>query len=163
MARLEPGSDLHRHLDGSLRWSSLQDLARQQGIEVPSRARDIQFFEGMGLNEALSRFAITLSVLQTPAAVERVASEMCEDAQNEGVHTLEIRFAPQLHHGAPIEEIVDAAISGLKGRATLILCGLYGERGHRSLGLTSQAAQAHNINTVWWTTRQRLPRRGTMD
>jgi adenosine deaminase len=81
----------------------------------------------MGLGEALSRFAFTLSLLQTPEAVGRVAAEMCEDAAIEGVTTLEIRFAPQLHHGASIEAIVDAALAGLAGRAGLILCGLYGE------------------------------------
>src|SRR5262245_63139129 len=81
----------------------------------------------MTLEDALSRFAVTLSVLQTPDAVRRVASEICEDAAAEGVSTLEIRFAPQLHHGAPIEAIVDAAIEGAAGRAGLILCGLYGE------------------------------------
>src|SRR6185503_17702821 len=45
----------------------------------------------------------------------------------EGVTTLEIRFAPQLHRGAPIEAILDAALEGAGGRAGLILCGLYGE------------------------------------
>jgi adenosine deaminase len=52
---------------------------------------------------------------------------MCEDAAREGVSTLEIRFAPQLHRAAPIEAIVDAALAGADGRAGLILCGLYGE------------------------------------
>ena len=57
----------------------------------------------------------------------RVAAEICEDAAALGVETLEIRFAPQLHSGAELEEIVDAAIDGIGGRAGLILCGLYGE------------------------------------
>ena len=57
----------------------------------------------------------------------RVAAEICEDAANEGVDVLEIRFAPQLHHGASIPEIVDAALEGIAGRAGLLLCGLYGE------------------------------------
>lgn len=80
----------------------------------------------MGLSEALARFAFTLSLLRGPAVVRRVASEMCEDAAAEGVTTLEIRFAPQLH-AAPVAAIVDAALEGIKGRAGLILCGLYGE------------------------------------
>jgi adenosine deaminase len=52
---------------------------------------------------------------------------MCEDAAREGTSTLEIRFAPQLHLGAPLEAIVDAALEGIGGRAGLLLCGLYGE------------------------------------
>lgn len=117
-------ADLHRHLDGSLRPETLAELAARHGRTVPP---DLRFFPGMGLEAALSRFGFTLSLLQEPEAVRRVAAEMCEDAAREGVSTFEIRFAPQLHHGAPIPAIVDAALEGVDGRAGLILCGLYGE------------------------------------
>jgi adenosine deaminase len=116
--------DLHRHLDGSLRPSTVRELARARGVEVPA---DLLFVPGMGLGAALERFAFTLSLLQEPAAVRRVAAEMCEDAAAEGVTTLEIRFAPQLHGGAPIEAIVDAALEGAAARAGIVLCGIYGE------------------------------------
>ncbi|MEC8425401.1 MAG: adenosine deaminase, partial [Myxococcota bacterium] len=75
---------------------------------------------------ALSRFASILSLLDTAKAVRRVAAEICEDAAADGVTTLEVRFAPQLH-GRRLEAIVDAALEGLDGRAGLILCVLYGE------------------------------------
>jgi adenosine deaminase len=117
-------ADLHRHLDGSLRESTLRELAARQGVVVPPRFR---FWRGMGLAAALRCFELTLAVLQAPAAVERVAAEICEDAAHEGVTTLEIRFAPQLHAGASIPAIVEAAALGVAGRAGLILCGLYGE------------------------------------
>jgi adenosine deaminase len=117
-------SDLHRHLDGSLRASTVAELAARSGREVPS---DLAFFAGMGLDAALSRFAFTLDLLRYPDEVRRIASEMCEDAAREGVTTLEIRFAPQLHRGAPIPEIVDAALDGAAGRAGILLCGLWGE------------------------------------
>jgi adenosine deaminase len=117
-------ADLHRHLDGSVRPSTLAALAHAAGRSVPP---DLVFTPGMGLAAALARFAFTLSLLPTPTAVRRVASEMCEDAAAEGVTTLEIRFAPQLHVGAPPAAIVDAALEGIAGRAGLLLCGLYGE------------------------------------
>lgn len=117
-------ADLHRHLDGSLRRATVDELARSEGLVVPS---DLLFHAGMGLDEALSRFAFTLSLLQTASAVQRVASEICEDAVADGVSTLEIRFAPQLHPGEALEAIVDAALEGIAGRAGLIVCGLYGE------------------------------------
>ncbi len=116
-------SDLHRHLDGSMRPGTLQELAHERGLRVPA---DLPFQPGMGLAAALARFAFTLSCLDTPDAVRRVASEMCEDAAAHGVETLEVRFAPQLH-GPPLAQMVDAALTGLAGRAGLILCGLYGE------------------------------------
>ena len=117
-------ADLHRHLDGSLRPQTVAALAAAAGLPVPA---DLPFFAGMGLQAALSRFAFTLSLLREPAAVRRVAAELCEDAAAQGVRTLEVRFAPQLHTGAPPAAIVDAALEGIAGRAGLILCGLYGE------------------------------------
>ena len=121
---LPPLAELHRHLDGSMRATTLEELAARAGKTVP---QDILFVRGMGLEAALSKFAFTLSVLQQPAEVRRIAQEMCEDADKEGIATLEIRFAPQLHQGAPVEAIVDAALEGANGRAGLILCGIYGE------------------------------------
>jgi len=117
-------ADLHRHLDGSLRPATVADLSAALGLVPP---QDLPFFPGMGLREALARFAFTLSLLQPPAAVRRVAAEMCADAAAEGTTTLEIRFAPQLHRGAPPAAIVDAALEGIAGRAGLVLCALYGE------------------------------------
>lgn len=119
-----PLADLHRHLDGSLRPATLGELADNLGKTIPV---ELPFRVGMGLEAALGRFAFMLSLLQSADAVCRVASEMCEDAKRENVTTLEIRFAPQLHRGAPMAEIVDAALDGISGRAGLILCGLYGE------------------------------------
>ena len=116
--------ELHLHLDGSMRRQTLNDLAKVAGVTVPE---DIGFFPGIGLEDALLQFDTTVSCLQSIGSLRRVASEICEDAISSGVRTLEIRFAPQLHPIAPPEEIVDAVLNGIDGRAGLILCGLYGE------------------------------------
>ncbi len=127
-------ADLHRHLDGSLRRSTVRELAQEKSLSLPS---DLAFSPGMGLDEALARFAFTLSLLDSPGAVRRVASEICQDAASEGVTCLEIRFAPQLHARASnpstapsrgaVASVLDAALDGIAGRAGLLLCGLYGE------------------------------------
>jgi len=128
--------NLHCHLDGSLRRATLEELAAAEGRVVPG---DLLFAPGMGLDAALARFTFTLSLLTRPATVERVAREICEDAAADLVTTLEIRFAPQLHTGAPVEAIVDAALAGIAGRAGLVLCGLYGEPIERVMGLVEVA------------------------
>ncbi|PJB35458.1 MAG: hypothetical protein CO108_25645 [Deltaproteobacteria bacterium CG_4_9_14_3_um_filter_63_12] len=117
-------AELHLHLDGSLRRETLYELADGAGTEISG---DVAFFVGMGLQGALNRFALTLSLLRSEAAIERVSFEICEDAAMTSVSTLEIRFAPQLHKGLSLEAAVDAACSGAEGRAGIILCGLYGE------------------------------------
>ncbi len=137
--------ELHRHLDGSLRAATLYHLAEMAGVVLPEDSAAIRFFAGMGLPQALQRFEWTLAVLQSPDAVRRVASEACEDAAAEGVSTLELRFAPQLHTGAPVEAIVEAAIDGVGGRAGLLLCGLYGENPEVLEGLVDVAASHSEV------------------
>lgn len=118
--------ELHRHLDGSLRPSTLEALAHQSGLDHLDASR--RFFQGMGLQEALACFQVTIGVLQNLDSLKRVASEMCEDAAEEGIRILEIRFAPHLHTrgDATPSEVVDAVLDGVDGRASVLLCGLYG-------------------------------------
>ncbi len=137
-----PLADLHRHLDGSLRISTVKELAARKEIPIPD---PLLFRQGMGLEAALSSFQFTLSLLQEPENVARVAAEMCEDAAREGVSTLEIRFAPQLHLGAPVEGIIDAALEGIDRRAGLILCGLYGEPPEILMGMVEAARSRQEI------------------
>ncbi len=97
-----PKTDLHVHLDGSLRLATLIELAAEAGVTLPSSTP-----EGLletvfkphynNLAEYLEGFRYTVAVLQTPESLERAAFELCEDSWNEGVCYLEIRFAPQLH------------------------------------------------------------------
>jgi len=127
-----PLADLHRHLDGSMRAQTLRALAAAEGVAMAEIPR---FFAGMGLDAALACFALTLATLGRAEAVAQVVDEICADAAAEGVGTLELRFAPQLH-GQPGEPTPDltrmrrmiaAAAEGLAGRAGLLLCALYGE------------------------------------
>jgi adenosine deaminase len=134
--------DLHRHLDGSLRRSTLEAFSEADGVAVPD---DFAFHTGMGLDEALARFAFTLARLSTPDRVAQVAAEICEDAAEEGVSTLEIRFAPQLHRGATTAEILDAALDGVGGRAGVLLCGLYGDPPARLEALVDLAIEHDGV------------------
>lgn len=119
-------ADLHRHLDGSLRLSTVKELAGELSIDVPE---ELYFKPHMDLDKALSYFSFTLSLLQNTKNIKRVASEICEDAKADGVDHLEIRFGPHLHldQGLKLEEVIDAALEGVDGRAGIILCGLYGD------------------------------------
>lgn len=135
-------AELHLHLDGSLRPDTVRELAQQHGVAVP---RDLLFHAGMGLSDALSRFAFTLSLLQHPDAVRRVAREICEDAARDGVTVLELRFAPQLHRGAGLATVVDAALEGVAGRAGVILCALYGESPDVAEALVEVAASRPGV------------------
>src|SRR5258708_476123 len=79
-----PKADLHVHLDGSLRLETILDLAAKGGIRLP--AQDIEGLRdviGCGrhcgsLVDYLKGFSITLQVMQTEAALERIAFELAE-------------------------------------------------------------------------------------
>ena len=99
-----PKSDLHVHLDGSLRVPTLIEIARREKIELPSYTE-----EGLNetvfkphyasLEEYLTGFAYTVQAMQNPENLERIAYEFALDNQAEGVRYVEVRFAPQLHMG----------------------------------------------------------------
>jgi adenosine deaminase len=138
LIRRLPKSDLHVHLDGSLRPGTLLELAREQGIALPfSTPEEIAtYMRGRAapdLTRYLQVFDIMLSVLQTPAALSRAAFELAEDAARENVWYMEVRFSPILHdrQGLSWAEAVQAVLDGLRAaeerfviRTGAILCGI---------------------------------------
>lgn len=97
-----PKTDLHLHLDGSLRIPTLIELAKDRQVNLPSQSeaglREKVFKDRYAdLQEYLTGFAYTCGVMRNPEALERVAYELAWDNFNEGVRYIEPRFAPQLH------------------------------------------------------------------
>ncbi|HEY8232202.1 MAG: adenosine deaminase [Vicinamibacterales bacterium] len=124
LVRRLPKTDLHVHLDGSLRLGSLIELARERKVALPSETP-----EGLealvfppryaSLAEYLEGFRYTVGVLQDDEALERAAFELAEDCQNDGVRYVEVRFAPQLHvrPGFEVPAVVRAVDRGLRRAA----------------------------------------------
>lgn len=95
-----PKSDVHTHLDGAMRISTLIDLAREQGVQLPSyevSGLQEQVFKPIyrDLSDYLLGFEYMCAVLRQPEALARAAYEMAEDVIAQGVRYLEVRFAPQ--------------------------------------------------------------------
>lgn len=116
-----PKTDLHVHLDGSLRLSTLIELAREGGVKLPSDTEEglneLVFKKSYSsLEEYLKGFAYTTAVLQDRESLERVSYELAIDNFNEGVRYIEVRFAPQLNmnHDLSFEDVMTAVDKGLK-------------------------------------------------
>jgi len=116
-----PKTDLHLHLDGSLRIPTLIELAKQQRIRLPSYTEDglrrLVFKDKYtNLPEYLKGFACTCAVMQTAESLERVAYELAEDNLAEGVRYIEVRYAPQLHINERLnmERVVASVCRGLE-------------------------------------------------
>ena len=121
LIRALPKTDLHVHLDGSLRLETLIELARDQGVELPSESadglRELIFKPTYAsLVEYLAGFELTVAVLQTPEALARAAYELAWDNINEGVRYIEVRFAPHLHMHRTLgfDEVLSAVSEGLE-------------------------------------------------
>lgn len=111
-------SDLHVHLDGSLRPETLVDLGARAGLwsreAGPERVRALRFREGMSLVSCLARFETTVGLLSSAAALTRVARELVRDCYLDGVRHAEIRLCPPLHtrRGQSSEEVIEAVLRG---------------------------------------------------
>ncbi len=128
-------SDLHVHLDGSLREDTLVELAVDRGLWPGSLPADelldgLRFRPGMSLPSCLARFETTTSLLQTASSLARAASELVRDGYLDGVRHSEIRLCPPLHGGSGLghEEALDAVLRGIDEGVALALAGASDDR-----------------------------------
>ncbi len=120
---------LHDHLDGGVRPATVAALAKEFGYNNLPTTDPInlaQWFrdncDSGSLEKYLEAFVHTVGVMQTPAALERVAFEAAEDLANDGVVYAEIRFAPELHQnqGLTLDQVVEAVLKGFqRGEETM--------------------------------------------
>lgn len=133
-----PKAELHVHLDGSLRPSTMLELAGEEGVALAARSAealaDYMVVRGAhDLEEYLQRYHVTLTLMQRREALERIAEEFVRDVAAEGVTYVETRWCPELHTrgGLARDEAVEAVVTGLrKGEdatgvvARTIICSL---------------------------------------
>src|SRR5690606_1019986 len=111
------------HLDGGLRPATIVDLARETGYrELPESDPEAlrRWFrtaaDSGSLERYLETFTHTCAVMQTAAALTRVAAECAEDLAADGVVYAEVRFAPEQHltRGLTLEQVVEAVNAGFR-------------------------------------------------
>ena len=115
-----PKVDLHLHLDGSFRPSTIWELVQKQGVQMP--ADTLEGYEAWmekcsrsgSVNEYLKMFDAPLQVMQDQESLARITKELIEDIAKQGVVYAEIRFAPQLHtlKGLSQSQAIEAVLEG---------------------------------------------------
>jgi adenosine deaminase len=113
---------LHDHLDGGLRPATVLELADHVGHALPADDADslgrwfAESADSGSLVRYLETFDHTVAVMQTEAAIERVARECVADLAADGVVYAEVRYAPEQHVGSGLglDEVVDAVRSGFE-------------------------------------------------
>jgi adenosine deaminase len=158
-----PKTDLHVHLDGSVRIPTIIDLAKTQNIKLPTmHAKELHKLIVCGehtvsLNDYLRGFDIVNLVLQSKEGLKRAAYELAEDAANENVRYMEVRYSPILHthKGLKLTEISQAVIDGLKQgerdfgiQTGVIICGIRNMDPNTSLKLAELAIAFKNKGVI---------------
>jgi adenosine deaminase len=158
-----PKTDLHVHLDGSLRLTTILDLAERQRVELPAKDEDgLRAAMNLGQNcgslvEYLKAFDVTLRVMQTEEGLQRIAYELAEDAARENVRYMEVRYAPMLHtrRGLKLTNVIESVLTGLRAaerdfkiESNIIICGIRNVSPESSLEMAELAVAYKNRGVV---------------
>ena len=134
-----PKAELHVHLDGSVRFETLVELMGEikdsrksiSSMELEQELQDVR--RSKNLVSYLKVFGRTISVMQTLKNLTRVVKELLEDAEQDGINTLEVRFCPTLHtqNGLTHTEIIETVLATLSAEGQkrnistgIIVCAL---------------------------------------
>ena len=144
--RAWPKAELHCHLDGALRPATADELAREQGIDLPRPLRLVAPADCPSQAAYIAYFDDAIAVLQTAAALERAALELGVDSAAENIDYLEVRWAPRLHllRGLTVPEVIAAVLAGLAAaplRAVAIVCAMRQHSPEENIALAREAGR----------------------
>lgn len=117
-----PLIDLHRHLDGAVRLSTILELAQRHGIKLPGTTLEelrphVQVMERQpGVMAFISKMLWMTAILADVRACRRIARENVEDAHAEGIDYIELRFSPWFMaepHNLDPAEVAEAVVEGV--------------------------------------------------
>jgi adenosine deaminase len=139
-------AELHCHLDGAVRASTAEELATEQGLDLRRPLRLVAPEDCPSQAVYISYFDDAIAVLQTAAALERAALELCVDSAAENIDYLEVRWAPRLHlrSGLTTGEVIQAVLGGLAAaplRAVAIVCAMRHHTVEDNIALAKEAGR----------------------
>ena len=124
--RALPKVELHRHLEGSLRLDTMQEIAKQHGITIPddvlrlSTLVQIQEQDKFTFQNFLSKFNTLRLFYRSPEVIHRITREAIEDAARDNVKYLELRFTPVALSRAerfPLHDVINWVIDSTREAA----------------------------------------------
>jgi adenosine deaminase len=121
---LLPKAELHCHLEGAIRTSTIIDIAREYGLDLPSYDvagldPHVKVYDQLkDLGTVLEAFGIARNSIASAAVVERIAGELFEDAARQNIKLLEVRFSPDWAfsgHGLDWDEALAGILRASRG------------------------------------------------
>jgi adenosine deaminase len=125
-----PKAELHIHLEGSVRPSTLRAFAERSGATLPRALRQDDRWTFEGPSDFIANYLATCSLLTSLEDFRRIAIEFCEDLAATGVRYAEAVFSPGNHARrfdgdwyGPIEAVLDGLAAGARDHGvTVRLC-----------------------------------------
>jgi adenosine deaminase len=119
-----PKVDLHRHLEGSLRLSTLAEIGLEHGVDLPSYdVEELRPYVQVTTDETpdfhafLEKFNFLARFYPKLECVDRISYEAVADAAQDNVKYLELRFNPVTlawSQGVCFEEVVERVINAVR-------------------------------------------------
>ena len=113
-----PKTELHIHLEGSIRVATVLDLADRRGRPAPAALGPDGIWRFDGFAHFIESYGEVCNLLQDQDDFRRVATEFCEDLAAQGIRYAEVVFSPAQHAGrlgdwfGPIEAVLDGFAAG---------------------------------------------------
>ena len=123
--------ELHVHLDGSVRPSTISEILNldlnyvKKNMSVDSNNEDLSCY--------LTKFDLPAKAMQTKDNLKRIAKELALDLVSDDIIYAEVRFAPQKHtlNGLSLDDVILSVLEGLKSvsgiKTNVILCMMRGD------------------------------------
>jgi len=154
-----PKTEIHCHLEGSIRTQTIIDVAREYNLKLPSYEaseldKRVKVLDQLrDLQAVLDAFAIFQNSITSPAVVERIAWELFEDCARQNIKLFEVRFSPDwAFHGHNLnwDESLEALLRA-KERAEREFDMAIGIIAITSRGLGAESC----VKTVDWAIRHK--------
>jgi len=116
-----PKVELHRHLEGSLRVPTMMEIVRAHEMDVKNTGYlrplvQVDHQEPYTFENFLSKFGTLRLFYKSPDIIKRISWEAVEDAAQDNVRYIELRFTPvaiSRAEGFPMAQVVDWVIESV--------------------------------------------------